>query len=331
MPSRLSHAQLFCDPMDCSPPGSSVHGDSPGRNTGVGCHFLLQGIFLTQGLNPCLLHWQAGSLPLGATGEALYMTQITQKVFFSPLFSVLPTSWKELRRRTSRLASKTPLHHRLPLPRGSVYQPWFRPGTLWSTCLPRLSGLKWGLAGRRWLRPELRGRPLHCPCSWEDIIPVDDSRPQRHLHPLSRTRVRPTVREFFSQCWCSSAKPFKRKIILERFFKIPNVLKWDLWAAVFSKALTAQWRWAPRWQPSLAYILPVALPDWLCLSLCFGRLSCLLYVSLTEYNLKPEKSGPWAWSAGVPAFIGICWDSGKWWASVSWPSVSFKLLEGERG
>ena len=32
-------------PMDCSPPGSSVHGDSPGKNTGVGCHALLQGIF----------------------------------------------------------------------------------------------------------------------------------------------------------------------------------------------------------------------------------------------------------------------------------------------
>ena len=40
------------DPMDCSPPGSSVHGDSPGKNTRVGCHFLLQGIFPTQGSNP---------------------------------------------------------------------------------------------------------------------------------------------------------------------------------------------------------------------------------------------------------------------------------------
>ena len=35
----------------------------PGKNTGVGCHFLLQGIFLTQGLNLYLLHWQASSLP----------------------------------------------------------------------------------------------------------------------------------------------------------------------------------------------------------------------------------------------------------------------------
>ena len=42
--------------MDCSLQGSSVHGDSPGKNTGVGCHALLQGIFPTQWLNPCLSH-----------------------------------------------------------------------------------------------------------------------------------------------------------------------------------------------------------------------------------------------------------------------------------
>ena len=35
----------LCYPMDCSPPGSSVHGDSPGKTTGVGCQALLQGIF----------------------------------------------------------------------------------------------------------------------------------------------------------------------------------------------------------------------------------------------------------------------------------------------
>ena len=46
----------LCDPMDCSPPGSSVHGDYPDKNTGVGCHALHQGIFLIQGLNPGPLH-----------------------------------------------------------------------------------------------------------------------------------------------------------------------------------------------------------------------------------------------------------------------------------
>ena len=39
----------LCDPMHCSPPGSSVHGDSPVKNTGVASHALLQGIFPTQG------------------------------------------------------------------------------------------------------------------------------------------------------------------------------------------------------------------------------------------------------------------------------------------
>ena len=42
--------------MDCSLPGSSIHADSPGKNTGVGSHALLQGIFPTQGSNPGLQH-----------------------------------------------------------------------------------------------------------------------------------------------------------------------------------------------------------------------------------------------------------------------------------
>jgi len=48
----------LCDPTDCSPPGSSVHEDSPGRNTGVGSLSLLQGIFPTQGSSPGLPHWR---------------------------------------------------------------------------------------------------------------------------------------------------------------------------------------------------------------------------------------------------------------------------------
>ena len=45
---------------------------SPGKNTGVGCHALLQGLYRTQGLNPhllCLLQWQGGSLPLAPPGK----------------------------------------------------------------------------------------------------------------------------------------------------------------------------------------------------------------------------------------------------------------------
>ena len=74
---------LLCDPM-VTPPGSSIHGDSPGKNTGVSCHFLLQGIFLIQGLNPNLLHllhWQVGSLPVVLPGKpSLRACQIVLKL-----------------------------------------------------------------------------------------------------------------------------------------------------------------------------------------------------------------------------------------------------------
>ena len=61
----VSHCAVLClvtqscltlRPIGCSPPGSSVHGASPDKNTGVGCHALLQGIFTIQGLNLGLLH-----------------------------------------------------------------------------------------------------------------------------------------------------------------------------------------------------------------------------------------------------------------------------------
>ena len=77
--SHFSRVRL-CNAMDCSPlMGLLCQWDSPGKNTGVGCHALLQGIFLTQGSNLhflCLLRWQAGSLPLGPPGKPLLSHQL---------------------------------------------------------------------------------------------------------------------------------------------------------------------------------------------------------------------------------------------------------------
>ena len=55
----------------CQPtlPYSACSWDFPGKKIRVGCHFLLQGIFLTQGSNPHFLHWQADSLPLSHQGS----------------------------------------------------------------------------------------------------------------------------------------------------------------------------------------------------------------------------------------------------------------------
>ena len=71
MLSLLSHVWLFVTQwtVTCQAP---LSWDFPGKSTRVDCHFLLQGLFLTQGSNPrllCLLHWQVDSLPLAPPGK----------------------------------------------------------------------------------------------------------------------------------------------------------------------------------------------------------------------------------------------------------------------
>ena len=68
----LSHHAVLClvaqpcstlwDSMNCRPPGSSIRADSLGKNTGVGSHFLLQGIFPTPGIEPRSPSLRADSL-----------------------------------------------------------------------------------------------------------------------------------------------------------------------------------------------------------------------------------------------------------------------------
>ena len=73
--SCFSRVWLFATLMDCSPPGSSVHRDSLGKNTGMGYHALLQGIFPTQGSSPHRLHYR-WILYHWATGEAQPITYL---------------------------------------------------------------------------------------------------------------------------------------------------------------------------------------------------------------------------------------------------------------
>ena len=76
MHAKLLHLCLtLCDPANCCLSGSPVHVDSSGKNTGVGCHALIQGIFLTQGFSShylCFVHWQADSLLLVPPGKHVY-------------------------------------------------------------------------------------------------------------------------------------------------------------------------------------------------------------------------------------------------------------------
>ena len=110
----LQSCLTLCNAMDCSPPGSSVHGILRTRILEWVAVPLLQGTFPTQGLNPHLLHllpWQAGSLPLAPLGkssmkeysEHRLMNTNSQLLSFSsiflsqrliPLWSLAHSFWK---------------------------------------------------------------------------------------------------------------------------------------------------------------------------------------------------------------------------------------------
>ena len=74
----------LCDPMDCSPPGPFVHGDSPGKDTGVGC---LHGIFPTQRENPGLPHHRQILYRLSDQGSPRILEWVARRglVFMEPL------------------------------------------------------------------------------------------------------------------------------------------------------------------------------------------------------------------------------------------------------
>ena len=73
----------LCNPSNCCLPGSSVHGVSPSKNTGVGCHALLQGISPTLGSNPGLPHcrWILYCLSHQGSPRILECLSLLQQIF----------------------------------------------------------------------------------------------------------------------------------------------------------------------------------------------------------------------------------------------------------
>ena len=83
----LQSGPILWDAMDCGLPGASVHGDSPGQNTGMGCHCLLQAIFPTQGSNPGLPHCRWILYHLSHQGSPSNTVTNVDSLNFSPLSS----------------------------------------------------------------------------------------------------------------------------------------------------------------------------------------------------------------------------------------------------
>ena len=111
-----------CNPMDYSPSGSFVHGDSPDKNTGVGCHFLFQGIFPTQkffpgffdpGIKPRSPALRADSLTTELREKPIYQHESAIGIYACPLplkppFKLLPYPTPLGHHRALDLSS---LHH----------------------------------------------------------------------------------------------------------------------------------------------------------------------------------------------------------------------------
>ena len=81
-------SQLFATPWTVSPPVSCVHGDSPGKNTAVGCHALLQGIFLTQ-------RWNSHLLRLLHCRRILYYWVKRDHVYVKPTLIMKTHNWRK--------------------------------------------------------------------------------------------------------------------------------------------------------------------------------------------------------------------------------------------
>ena len=75
-PYLAQSCPTLCNPMDCSPPGFSVYS----KNTGVGCHCFLQGIFPTQGSNPGLLHHRWILYCLSHQGSLYYLHSLQKQL-----------------------------------------------------------------------------------------------------------------------------------------------------------------------------------------------------------------------------------------------------------
>ena len=111
---------VLCDPMNCSPPGSSVHGILPGKNTRVNSHSLLQGIFPTQELNPSLLHCRQILYHLRHQGSPSRAVGRSNKAWWSRIAfqrTFLPCLWYEIKsgNDSERKLGKSALALKIPL------------------------------------------------------------------------------------------------------------------------------------------------------------------------------------------------------------------------
>ena len=112
---------ILCDIVDCSLPGSFVHGDSPGKNTGVGCHVPLQGNLPNPRIEPRSPALQEDSLPAEPPGTAKNKEGGSLSLL-QWIFQTQESNWSLLHCR--RFLYQLSYHLGSPLDMSSWVAPW---------------------------------------------------------------------------------------------------------------------------------------------------------------------------------------------------------------
>ena len=119
----VAQCLTLCSLVDWSLPGFSVHGDSPGKNTGVGCHAFLQGTFPSQGLNPGLLHCRWILYCWVAYPFSKWSSQPRNQTGVSCIVGGFYTNWATREAREAPYIYTYPFKGRLPCPVAVVATP----------------------------------------------------------------------------------------------------------------------------------------------------------------------------------------------------------------
>ena len=146
----LRHVWLFVTPwiVACQVP---LPMEFSRQETGVGCHFLLQGIFPTQGSKPCHLHlldWQVDSLPLAAPGKTGIPTEVLKSRRKNSGADMKLPPWHTM--KWEKTWSRTVLTVRYPLSKIKEKEgktPPFRHTYMWHSYIRQVS---WGENTRNW-------------------------------------------------------------------------------------------------------------------------------------------------------------------------------------
>ena len=207
-PYALQPSRLFCP------------GDYPGNNTVVGCHALLQEIFLTQGLNPHLLHWQVDSLPLSHLGSPRWAGLLSKVCDGDSCWNAVWRGYSQWRRSTPVDGEDRGRSPTAPSPNSTILG-WSEVGLSTCVALFSMEALMSPLPLLTRSKFTIYTKVLKKSLTWRDIFrtwygPFKDQGP-RICTPITNETARVII------CLVSAARSWPKVNVPESFSGVPAI------------------------------------------------------------------------------------------------------------